>query len=107
MLLAIGLALRARPLRQRRLRDFFFMSRPPLLYQEGSGAPNNSFAPSMTALQPAQIVMAVRQIAEAFAGDLEDGVADGRLNRSGAVMAHTEQPVPGLEETHVDFGRFF
>ena len=38
MLRPIGLALRARPLRQRRLRDFFLMSRPPLLCQEGSGA---------------------------------------------------------------------
>jgi hypothetical protein len=28
-----------RPLHQRRLRDFFLMSRPPLLFQEGSGAP--------------------------------------------------------------------
>src|SRR5215467_7434197 len=28
-----------RPLRQRRLRDFLLMSRPPLLSQEGSGAP--------------------------------------------------------------------
>src|SRR5215831_2660471 len=37
-----------RPLRQRRLRDFFLMSRPPLLCQEGSGAPN-SFTPSVTA----------------------------------------------------------
>src|SRR5215467_10983404 len=34
-----------RPLHQRRLRDFFLMSRPPLLCQEGSSAPN-SFPPS-------------------------------------------------------------
>src|SRR5215831_24376 len=30
----------------KRLRDFFLMSRPPLLYQEGSGAPPNPFTPS-------------------------------------------------------------
>src|SRR5215467_13620713 len=41
MLRPIGLALRARPLRQRRLRDFFLMSRPPLLCQEGCGTPNS------------------------------------------------------------------
>src|SRR5215831_6742421 len=33
----------------RRLRDFFLMSRPPLLCQEGSGTPN-SFTPSLTRL---------------------------------------------------------
>src|SRR6516164_6458320 len=48
MLRPIGLALRARPLHQRRLRDFLLMSRPPLLCQEGSGA-SNSFTPSMSA----------------------------------------------------------
>src|SRR5215469_7180547 len=37
-----------RPLLKRRLRDFFLMSRPPLLCQEGSGAPN-SFTPASTA----------------------------------------------------------
>src|SRR5215813_1156066 len=31
------------------LRIFFLMAQPPLLYQEGSGAPNSSFTPSVTA----------------------------------------------------------
>ena len=60
---------------------------------------------SLIQLRPAQIVTAEGQIPEALTGDLEYGVADRRLDRSGAVMAHTEQPVPGLEETDVDLGR--
>ena len=48
---------------------------------------------------------AVGQIPEALAGNLEYGVADRGLDRSGAVVAHAEQPVSGLEETDVDLGR--
>ena len=39
-------------------------------------------------LSPAQIVLAIRQVAEAFAGNLENRVADSGLDRSGAVVAH-------------------
>ena len=56
-------------------------------------------------LGPAQIVTAVRQIPEALTGNLEYRVADRGLDRCGAVVAHAEQPVPGLEETDVDLGR--
>ena len=31
------------------LRIFFLMAQPPLLYQEGNGAPNSSITPSLTA----------------------------------------------------------
>src|SRR5947207_3720255 len=58
-----------------------------------------------SSLRPAQIVTAVGQIPEALTCNLEYGVADRGLDRSGAVVAHAEQPVPGLEETDVDFGR--
>src|SRR6266571_5096674 len=56
-------------------------------------------------LRPAQIVTAVGQIPEALTGNLEYCVADSGLDRSGAVVAHAEQPVPGLEEADVDLGR--
>src|SRR5947207_6744393 len=54
---------------------------------------------------PAEIVPAVRQIAEALAGDLEYRIADRGLDRRGAVMAHADQPVSGRKETNVDLGR--
>src|SRR5262245_43740863 len=58
-------------------------------------------------LGPAEIVTAERQIAIAFAGDLEYGITNCGLDRSGAVVAHPEQPVSGLEETNVDLRRLF
>src|ERR1700694_1330907 len=54
---------------------------------------------------PAEIVPAVRQIAEALAGDLEYRVADRGLDRGGAVVAHADQPMPGREEANTDLGR--
>src|SRR5437867_2444865 len=62
---------------------------------------------SVLVLFPAQIVTAVGQIPEALACNLEYCVADRGLDRSGAVVAHAEQPVSGLEETDVDLGRVF
>src|SRR5688572_16162401 len=52
--------------------------------------------------RPAQVVCAVRQIAKPLAGDLKDRVADGRLHRRGAVVAHAQQPVRGRKEPDVD-----
>ena len=47
-------------------------------------------------LSPAQIVLAVGQIAEAFAGNLENRVADSGLDRSGTVVAHAEPRDPPI-----------
>ena len=56
---------------------------------------------------PAEIVPAVRQIADALAGNLEYRVADCGLDRRGAVVTHADQPVSGREEADVDLGRIF
>src|SRR5215471_6309370 len=56
---------------------------------------------------PPQIAAAVGKIAIAFTGNLENRIADCGLNRSGAVVAHAEEPVPGFEETNVDLRRGF
>src|SRR5712671_1762247 len=56
-------------------------------------------------LPPAQIAAAIGQIPEALSRNLEYCIADRGLDRSGAVVTHAEQPVPGLEETDVDLGR--
>jgi len=50
-------------------------------------------------------VFAVRQVPESLSGDLEDGVADRRLNRRRPVVAHANQPVSRREEADVDLGR--
>src|SRR5206468_2425082 len=42
--------LHSQPLMQRRLREIFLMSRPPLLWEEGNGPPENSFGRRVAAL---------------------------------------------------------
>ena len=56
-------------------------------------------------LRPAQIVTAVGQIPEALTGNLEYGVADRGLDRSGAVVAHAEQRLPATRSTLCASGR--
>src|SRR5215467_3264302 len=70
-------------------------------------SPKSPFSCLAKQLGPTQIVAPVGQIPKALTGNLENSVADRRLDRSSAVMAHAEQPMSCLEEAHVDFGRVF
>src|SRR6185503_19955471 len=58
-------------------------------------------------LTPSQVVLAKRQVAEALARDLEDGVRERGLHRRTAVVAHADEPVRRRKELNVDRERIF
>src|SRR4051812_34367486 len=54
---------------------------------------------------PGQVVIAEGQVAIAFSSDLENSVADSRLQRGAAVMSQAIKPMPRFEEPDVDLRR--